>query len=127
MQNVDKRNMLLGLGGLYGAANLTNVGLALAYPITAPDDISSCVAATDGVPDVGDAVRGTACCLPSSHTTLVPYVLPLVDQLCVRTPADRLIPEYIEKYQEAMKAMKAIPDDDPRSWKHQGKIPQWSL
>ncbi|KAI7730561.1 hypothetical protein M8C21_021119 [Ambrosia artemisiifolia] len=122
MQNVDRRNMLLGLGGLYGVANLTNVGSALAYPITAPDDISSCVAATDGVPDVANAVRGTACCPPSSQTTPVPYVLPPVDQLRVRPPADRLTPEYIEKYQEAMKAMKALPDDDPRSWKHQGKI-----
>ncbi|KAI7752303.1 hypothetical protein M8C21_015049, partial [Ambrosia artemisiifolia] len=120
--NVDRRNILLGLGGLYGAANLTNIGSALAYPITAPDNISSCVAATQGITDLGNAVRGTACCPPSSQTTPVPYVLPKFTQLRVRPAAHRLTPEYIEKYQEAIKAMKALPEDDPRSWKQQGKI-----
>ncbi|KAJ0801521.1 putative catechol oxidase [Helianthus annuus] len=44
--NVDRRNLLLGLGGLYGTANMTNIGSAFAYPVTAPDDISDCVPAT---------------------------------------------------------------------------------
>ncbi|KAJ0801508.1 putative catechol oxidase [Helianthus annuus] len=121
MQNVDRRNMLLGLGSLYGAANLTNIGSALAYPITSPDNISNCVPAEDGfIP--GDAVRGNACCPPTTQTTAVPYVLPKFTKLRVRPAADRLSEEYIAKYQLAIKRMKELPDEDPRSWKQQGKI-----
>ncbi|KAJ0801513.1 putative catechol oxidase [Helianthus annuus] len=121
MQNVDRRNMLLGLGGLYGAANLTNIGSALAYPITAPENISNCVPADVGF-NTEDAVRGSACCPPTTQTTAVPYVLPEVTELRVRPAADRLTPEYIAKYQAAVAAMKALPEEDPRSWKQQGKI-----
>ncbi|KAF5814688.1 putative catechol oxidase [Helianthus annuus] len=120
--NVDRRNMLLGLGGLYGAANFTSIGSALAYPITAPDNISDCVAATVGVTDPENAVRGVACCPPSSQTTPAPYSLPDSTQLRVRPAAHRLTSDYIDKYRAAIAAMKALPDDDPRSWKQQGKI-----
>ncbi|KAK9077427.1 hypothetical protein SSX86_005764 [Deinandra increscens subsp. villosa] len=122
LQNVDRRNMLLGLGGLYGAANLTNIGSALAYPITAPDDISSCVAADTGVQDPNNAVRGVACCPPASASTPKPYVLPQFTDLRIRPAAQRLTPDYVAKYKAAIAAMKALPDDHPHSWKQQGKI-----
>ncbi|KAI3755698.1 hypothetical protein L1987_55504 [Smallanthus sonchifolius] len=123
IHNVDRRSLLMGLGaGLYGATNLTNIGSASAYPITAPDDISQCVAATTGVQDPDNAVRGVACCPPASSTAPKPYVLPQFSTLRIRPPAQRLTPEYVEKYKSAIAAMKALPDDHPHSWKQQGKI-----
>ncbi|KAK1431075.1 hypothetical protein QVD17_14292 [Tagetes erecta] len=122
MQNVDRRNLLLGLGGLYGAANMTNIGSAVAYPITAPDDISDCVAATDGVQDPDNAVRGVACCPPPSTSAPKNYVLPEFTELRIRPAAHRLTPEYVAKYKAAIAAMKALPDTHPHSWKQQGKI-----
>ncbi|KAM0007825.1 putative catechol oxidase [Helianthus debilis subsp. tardiflorus] len=62
MQNVDRRNMLLGLGSLYGVANLTNIGSALAYPITAPDNISNCVPAEDGFNQTSCSTCGRSTC-----------------------------------------------------------------
>ncbi|KAF5814686.1 putative catechol oxidase [Helianthus annuus] len=121
--NVDRRNMLLGLGGLYGAASLTNIGSASAFPVTAPDNIADCVAATDGVRDPDKAIRGTACCPPKLSDSIPPdYVLPNFPQLRIRPPAQRVDDDYIVKYRAAIAAMRALPDEDPHSWKQQGKI-----
>ncbi|KAI7730416.1 hypothetical protein M8C21_025361, partial [Ambrosia artemisiifolia] len=120
--NVDRRNLLLGLGGLYGATNLTNIGSALAYPITAPDDISHCEKASTNIKHPEDAVRGLACCPPTSPAYPKPYVFPSFHKLRVRRPAHKLTPDYIKKYQNAIKKMKALPDEHPHSWKQQGKI-----
>nr|KAJ0186174.1 hypothetical protein LSAT_V11C900497170 [Lactuca sativa] len=68
MQNVDRRNLLLGLGGLYSAANLTTIPLAFGIPIQAPNDISSCVAARSSIPNQKEALRGIACCPPKRST-----------------------------------------------------------
>ncbi|KAI3804874.1 hypothetical protein L1987_26738 [Smallanthus sonchifolius] len=122
MQNVDRRNLLLGLGGLYGAANLTNIGSASAYPITAPDDISDCVDANSGINDPDRAFRGLKCCPPASATGPIDYVLPEFSQLRIRPAAQRLTPEYVEKYKAAIAIMRALPEDNPHSWKQQGKI-----
>lgn len=67
-QNVDRRNLLLGLGGLYSAANLTTIPLAFGIPIQAPNDISSCVAARSSIPNQKEALRGIACCPPKRST-----------------------------------------------------------
>ncbi|KAI3829525.1 hypothetical protein L1987_03651 [Smallanthus sonchifolius] len=118
--SVDRRNLLLGLGGLYGM--ITIPSQALAYPIIAPDDISDCVAATDGVLGPENALRGIACCPPSTSTKPNPYFLPDFPVLRVRPAAQRVTPEYIAKYQEAIAAVKALPDDHPHSWKQQGMV-----
>ncbi|MFS7921713.1 putative catechol oxidase [Helianthus anomalus] len=120
--NVDRRNLLLGLGGLYGTANMTNIGSALAYTVTAPDDISDCVPASSLINNLDDVVRGVACCPPPSPAFPKPYVLPSFRALRVRRPAHKLTPEYIEKYKAAIAAMKALHEDHPHSWKQQGKI-----
>ncbi|KAK9077428.1 hypothetical protein SSX86_005765 [Deinandra increscens subsp. villosa] len=129
LENVDRRNMLLGLGaGLYGAANLTNIGSALAYPITAPDDVSYCVPARvvkkndPNPPDT--SIRGVACCPPASATAPKPYLLPKFSKLRIRPAAHGVDPDsdYLAKYKAAIAAMKALPDDHPHSWKQQGKV-----
>ncbi|KAK9048195.1 hypothetical protein SSX86_032842 [Deinandra increscens subsp. villosa] len=117
LENVDRRNMLLGLGGLYGAANLTNIGSALAYPITAPDDVSHCVNV-----NVRNPVRGVACCPPASATAPKPYHLPQFSKLRIRPAAHRLTPDYVSNYKAAIAAMKALPDGHPHSWTQQAKV-----
>ncbi|GJR78086.1 polyphenol oxidase I, chloroplastic-like protein [Tanacetum coccineum] len=125
-KNVDRRNVLLGLGGLYGAANLTTIPSASAVPIQAPDNIALCVNASDGIANKADALRGVACCPPLTSPQSYPedYVLPTNPTMRTRPTAQQASndPAYVKKYRDAMAAMRALPDDDPRSWKNQGKI-----
>ncbi|KAL7582647.1 hypothetical protein Lser_V15G45500 [Lactuca serriola] len=123
MQNVDRRNLLLGLGGLYGAANLTTIPSAFGIPIAAPDNISDCVAATSNLRNSKDAIRGLACCPPVLSTNKpMDYVLPSNPVIRVRPAAQKATADYIAKYQQAIQAMKDLPEDHPHSWKQQGKI-----
>ncbi|XP_023741650.1 polyphenol oxidase I, chloroplastic [Lactuca sativa] len=123
MQNVDRRNLLLGLGGLYGAANLTSIPSAFGTPIAAPDNISDCVTASSNLQNANDAVRGLACCPPVLSTDKPKdYVLPTNPVLRVRPAAQRATDEYIVKYKAAIQAMKNLPDEHPHSWKQQAKI-----
>ncbi|KAL4580463.1 hypothetical protein LXL04_016657 [Taraxacum kok-saghyz] len=125
MQNVDRRNVLLGLGvgGLYSAANLTtNIPSAFGIPITAPDNISDCVTASSNLRNSADAVRGLACCPPVSTDKPKDYVLPTNPVTRIRPAAQRATSDYVAKYQQAIQAMKDLPDDHPHSWKQQGKI-----
>lgn len=125
-QNVDRRSLLLGLGGLYGAANLTTIQSAEAVPIQAPDNIAHCVNASDGIRDLNDAARGVSCCPPltSPQSYPVDYVLPKNQPMRTRLTVHQASsdPVYVKKYRDAVAAMRALPDDDPRSWKNQGKV-----
>ncbi|XP_071740287.1 polyphenol oxidase, chloroplastic-like [Rutidosis leptorrhynchoides] len=124
--NVDRRNVLLGLGGLYGASNFTSIPSAFAVPIQAPDNITHCVKAHTGV-YTPEAVKGVSCCPP----VLKPDIAPAIYQLPPRPTKLRVRPtaheaandqKYLEKFRLAVKLMKRLPDDDPRSWINQGKI-----
>ncbi|XP_024964890.1 polyphenol oxidase latent form, chloroplastic-like [Cynara cardunculus var. scolymus] len=64
LPNVDRRNLLVGLGGLYTTANFASLPLALAEPIIAPNISSSCKTAAMGIGNMKDAVRTRACCPP---------------------------------------------------------------
>ncbi|KVI02148.1 Polyphenol oxidase, central domain-containing protein, partial [Cynara cardunculus var. scolymus] len=124
MQNVDRRNLLLGIGGLYGAANyMTSIPSAFAAPITAPDNISDCIAANAGISDKKDAARTLACCPPVlSESAPKRFVLPKGAVTRVRPAAQRVTDEYLAKYNEALQKMRDLPDDDPRSFKQQAMI-----
>ncbi|XP_071727143.1 polyphenol oxidase, chloroplastic-like [Rutidosis leptorrhynchoides] len=131
--NVDRRNVLVGLGGLYGAANLSSIPSAFAVPIQAPDNISLCVNAHAGIGNMTDAVKGVACCppVPASDPVTGDAIAPPLYQLPPRPTTLRTRPTaqaaandpvYLAKFMKAVKLMKALPDDDPRSWNNQGKI-----
>ncbi|CAN4128293.1 unnamed protein product [Withania somnifera] len=85
---VDRRNVLLGLGGLYGAANLAP--LAIASPIP-PPDLKSCGTAT--------ITDGPA--------------LPPMTKLRIRCPAQDADDEYIAKYNLAISKMKYLDENEP--------------
>ncbi|XP_073298131.1 polyphenol oxidase I, chloroplastic-like [Primulina huaijiensis] len=114
---VDRRNMLLGLGGLYGAANLVPTPAASANPIQAPQ-LDKCGTATNL--NTGQALD-TNCCPPIA-ASIIDYQLPPVLQMRRRPAAHRVTPEYIFKYNLAVDRMKRLPAEDPRNFMQQANI-----
>ncbi|KAI3852859.1 hypothetical protein MKW92_049201 [Papaver armeniacum] len=115
---VDRREMLLGLGGLYGAttAGFGADPMAMAAPI-APPDLSKC-----GPADIPAGGTPTNCC-PPPNTKIVNFQVPSkATPLRIRPAAHLVDKAYIAKYNKAYKLMKALPDDDPRSFKQQANV-----
>ncbi|KAL7585870.1 hypothetical protein Lser_V15G45502 [Lactuca serriola] len=123
MQNVDRRNLLLGLGGLYSAANLTTIPSAFAIPIQAPDSTSNCVTAS-GVRSAKEAIRGLSCCPPVPNPPVKPvdYKFPDTKVIRIRPAAQRVSGKYVDDFRKAVEIMKGYDDDNPHSWTQQAKI-----
>ncbi|KAK6932521.1 Polyphenol oxidase, C-terminal [Dillenia turbinata] len=110
---LNRRNVLIGLGGLYGT---TNLSAATAAPIAAPD-LRKC-----GSADLPAGAKPVDCCPPLTKKP-VDFVLPRpVGQLRIRPAAEYATKEYIAKYEKAISLMKALPEDDPRTFKQQADI-----
>ncbi|XVE87998.1 hypothetical protein DITRI_Ditri19aG0033300 [Diplodiscus trichospermus] len=110
----DRRDVLIGLGGLYGATNLASDPFALAAPIAAPD-LTLC----------GDAtITGTETvyCCPPSNAKVIEFKPPQFSKLRYRPAAHLVDPDYLAKFTKAMEFMKALPDDDPRSFKQKANV-----
>ncbi|KAI3498949.1 hypothetical protein L1887_34738 [Cichorium endivia] len=121
LNNLDRRNVLLGLGGLAGAVNLASVPSVGATPIVAPD-ISKCgTNPLKGFRPGEDTPTGGDCCPPDS-TQIVDFKFPKNEIFRVRPAAHLLSPKYIAKFNEAIKRMKALPEDDPRNFLQQAHI-----
>ncbi|CAH1450036.1 unnamed protein product [Lactuca virosa] len=118
--NVDRRNLLLGLGGLYSTVNFSSLPAAIAAPITTPD-ISTCIPSEQGF-NVQDSVRSNQCCPPMMTTTPKDFVFPKDNAIRVRPAAHRATPEYVAKYKAAIQAMRDLPDEHPHSFVQQAKI-----
>ncbi|VFQ84173.1 unnamed protein product [Cuscuta campestris] len=117
---LDRRDVLLGLGGLYSAANLlSNSSPALADPIQAPE-LSRCVVPPADLPP--NALVDNCC--PPLATNVVPYKLPKVTPayMKVRPAAHRLDKVYLAKFEKAIELMKALPADDPRNFYQQANV-----
>nr|XP_043621955.1 polyphenol oxidase I, chloroplastic-like [Erigeron canadensis] len=121
VNNVDRRNLLVGLGGLCTAANLSNLSSALAAPITAPDITTICKDAKSGFKIEG-AVRTEKCCPPALGKPVKKFVFPKGEKVRMRWPAHKGTKEQVEKYKQAIAAMRALPDDHPHSFKQQASI-----
>ncbi|MFS7984087.1 putative catechol oxidase [Helianthus anomalus] len=119
LPNVDRRNLLVGLGGLYTAANLP---AALAAPITSPDITSICKDANSGIGDIVGAVRTRKCCPPSLGKTIKPFVFPTETTVRKRWPAHAGTKKQVDDYRRAIQAMRDLPDDHPHSFVSQAKI-----
>ncbi|PSR98570.1 Polyphenol oxidase [Actinidia chinensis var. chinensis] len=112
----DRRDVLIGLGGLYGAAGLAADPLAFAAPLTAPD-ISKC-----GSADLPTGAKPTNCCPPRS-TKVIDFKLPRpANTMRVRPAAHLANKEYIAKFNKAIQLMKDLPDSDPRSFTQQANV-----
>ncbi|KAJ4975808.1 hypothetical protein NE237_000914 [Protea cynaroides] len=113
---LERRDVLIGLGGLYGSASFCADPLALAAPIQAPD-LSKC-----GPPNIDSVIIPINCCPPIS-STIVDYKLPPVpNKLRVRPAAHLVTDDYVAKYNKAVSLMKALPEDDPRRFMKQAHV-----
>jgi polyphenol oxidase len=116
--NSSRREVLIGLGGLYGVS--TSIGMnysATAAPIQAPD-ISKC-----GPPaDLPSTAKPVNCC-PPFKGQIVDFKLPRRSEpLRVRPAAHAVDKAYIAKYTKAIKLMKNLPADDPRNFTQQANV-----
>ncbi|KAI7744339.1 hypothetical protein M8C21_024893 [Ambrosia artemisiifolia] len=120
LPNVDRRNLLMGLGGLCTAANLP--GAAISAPITSPDITSICKDALAGINKIEEAVRSRKCCPPSLGKTIKPFVFPTENTVRMRWPAHAGTQKQVDDYRRAIQAMRDLPDDHPHSFVSQAKI-----
>lgn len=114
---IDRRNVLIGLGGLYGAAS--SVGFnAIAAPI-APPDLSKC-----GPADLPAGAVPTNCC-PPFNDKIVDFKFPSSSTpMRVRPAAHRAAEdeEYLDKFTRAIQLMRELPADDPRNFMQQANV-----
>nr|AFJ79640.1 chloroplast polyphenol oxidase [Solanum melongena] len=107
--SVDRRNVLLGLGGMYGAANFAP--LAASAAPTPPPDLSSCsIAKITETEEVS-----YSCCAPTpDDLNKIPYYkFPSMTKLRIRQPAHAADEEYIAKYNLAISRMKHLDTTEP--------------
>ncbi|XP_060975094.1 polyphenol oxidase, chloroplastic-like [Cannabis sativa] len=116
-QNPNRRNILLGLGGLYGMAGLQGGRdpFAFADPI-APPDLSKC-----GQADLPAGANPVNCCPPFT-STIIDYKLPKSGKIRIRPAAHAVDKAYLEKFNKAVELMRALPADDPRNFTQQANI-----
>ena len=108
----DRRDMLIGLGGLWGATNVFSDPAGLAEPVK--PDVEHC--GDDKNPD------NKECCPPSS-TKIIDFVLPSSKEPLRLRPAAHLVShDHIRKYCKATQLMKALPPDDPRNFIQQANV-----
>nr|ADC92563.1 polyphenol oxidase [Nelumbo nucifera] len=113
---LDRRNVLIGLGGLYGATGLCAGRLAFGAPIM-PPDLSKC-----GAANLPAGAKPTNRCPPAS-SEIVDFKLPSSSEpMRVRPAAHMVDEEYIAKYSKAIALMKALPADDPRNFTQQANV-----
>ena len=118
--NVDRRNLLVGLGGLYTAANVASLPSALADPITTPD--SFCQESKTGF-DPKVALRTAKCCPPGLEKKIQPFEFPSkLEKTRVRWPAHKGSKKQVDSYKKAIQAIRNLPDDHPHSFVSQAKI-----
>ncbi|XP_019174288.1 PREDICTED: polyphenol oxidase I, chloroplastic-like [Ipomoea nil] len=119
-RNIDRRNVLLGIGGLYGVANLAGTPIASAADaaIQAPD-VTKCHYPTD-LPDNADVPD--TCCPPVPAVTISDYQLPADGGMRTRVPAHLVSDEFIAKYEAALSAMRSLDPSHPHSFTQQANI-----
>lgn len=96
-------------------AGLGTDPFAFAKPVN-PPDLSKC-----GAADLPTGATPTNCCPPPA-TKIIDFKLPAPGKLRIRPAAHAVDQAYIEKYSKAIELMKALPDDDPRSFKQQANV-----
>ncbi|KAK9155139.1 hypothetical protein Sjap_002619 [Stephania japonica] len=130
VDNVNRRNVLLSLGGLYGATTTTTApGLSAAQTTATdhpggpvqPPDLTKCHLATDA------ALQNQVYCCPpySVETTTQIYDFKLPDPsepMRTRRPAHDYGQQNLEKYKAALTAMKGLPLDHPWNFFQQAQI-----
>ncbi|XP_060211201.1 polyphenol oxidase E, chloroplastic-like [Lycium barbarum] len=116
---LDRRSVLLGLGGLTNFIGVANKPFALGQPVP-PPDLSTC--STASLPD-GSNVPFTCCPpLPKDLSNIPTYKLPNVSKVKIRPAAHNVTQDYIDKYSTAIQRMKSLDEDDPLNFMQQANI-----
>jgi len=111
----NRRNVLIGFGGLYGASTLADNPFAIAAP-TSPD-LKGC-----GLPELPEGVPPTKCC-PPKYSNIIDFKFPRPRRTPRVRPAAQYVDDtYVAKYKKALSKMKALPPDDPRSFTQQANV-----
>jgi len=115
---LDRRNMLIGLGGLCGAATtLGGAPASFATPIATPD-LAKC-----GPADLPSNAIGDPNCCPPGATNIIDFTPPSnFSTLKVRPAAHSVDSQYLQKFTRAISLMKALPTSDPRSFTQQARV-----
>jgi len=110
-----RRDVLIGLGGLYGATNLAD-RTAYAKPITIPD-LTNCE-----LVDLPNPENPTNCCPPLPKKIIDFRPPSSFSPLRTRRAAHLVDEDYVAKYAEAISLMKSLPEDDPRNFYQQANV-----
>ncbi|XP_059292222.1 polyphenol oxidase, chloroplastic-like [Lycium ferocissimum] len=114
---MDRRNMLLGLGGLYGASTIVGGHpFAFAAPVNGPD-VTQC-----GPANLPPGASPVNCCPPTTGNIIDFQLPPPSTTPRTRPVAHSADSAYIEKFNRAIQLMKQLPDDDPRSFRQQANV-----
>ncbi|TKY59314.1 Polyphenol oxidase A1 [Spatholobus suberectus] len=137
----SRRDVLIGLGGLCGAAALSsgNNHSAVAAPVP-PPNMETCLPIHPSIslhstlpnqPTIPPTTKPMFfpqlpdnCCPPiSSTTSIIDFEFPPPHiPFRVRPAAHSVNGDYIAKYEEAVRLMKALPTDDPRNFIQQANV-----
>ncbi|KAI3809646.1 hypothetical protein L1987_19243 [Smallanthus sonchifolius] len=98
---------------------ITSFPEALANPIKTPDITTLC---KEAYPGQGEPLRTIKCCPPNIGKEIKPFVFPKKERARRRWPAHDGSRKQVEKYKNAVRAMRALPDDHPHSFVNQAKF-----
>ncbi|KAL3576570.1 hypothetical protein D5086_021853 [Populus alba] len=110
-----RRDVLIGLGGLYSATNLAD-RTAYAKPITSPD-LTNCK-----LVDLPNPENPTDCCSPLPRKIIDFRPPSPFSPLRTRRAAHLVDEDYVAKYAKAISLMKSLPEDDPRNFYQQANV-----
>ncbi|XP_068653932.1 polyphenol oxidase, chloroplastic-like [Aristolochia californica] len=119
---VDRRNVLLGLGGLYGATSLGGNQTAMGVPLDYPD-LQACHVAN--YPDEFGGNNPIECCPPydlSKPVDIQPYVFPTNVPNRTRKAAHLLTQWEKDRFKRAITDMKNLPSNHPWNFLQQARI-----
>ncbi|KAL3508866.1 hypothetical protein ACH5RR_028267 [Cinchona calisaya] len=112
---LDGRNVVLGIGGLYGATSFGTNPSAYAAPL-APT-FTACHDSTD--PDK----KPIDCCPPTAAAADSKDYVPTAPKVVNTRLAAHLVDDtWLAKYKKALTAMRKLDDSDPRSFKAQANV-----
>ncbi|KAL0407149.1 UNVERIFIED_CONTAM: Polyphenol oxidase II, chloroplastic [Sesamum latifolium] len=113
----DRRDLLIGLGGLYGAASSINPLESSAAPIPAPD-LNACRTATN----INNGQPVPYSCCPPITNRIVDFRPPARPPVYERPAAHLVNAQYISRFNLALQRMRSLPDSDPRSFTQQANL-----
>ncbi|KAL0321004.1 UNVERIFIED_CONTAM: Polyphenol oxidase II, chloroplastic [Sesamum radiatum] len=113
----DRRDVLIGLGGLYGAASSINPLGSSAAPIPQPE-LNTCGPATN----INNGQPVPYSCCPPINNRIIDFRLPPRPVVFERPAAHLVNAQYMSRFNLALQRMRSLPASDPRSFTQQANV-----